>query len=236
MPDWKNLVQRRLAVLNLTAPAESELAEEIAQHLEDRCRDLIAAGADSNDAIRKVVAELDSVHPLQFSIPSGHHLPRHDVVPVGDAGFSSFLDGLWRDFRYATRSMHKSPVFVTFVGLTLALGIGANTTVFTVLNTLILNPLPARDPGGLAGVAAAESDTSKGGRPFPISYPDLEDYRTQNGVFESLAGYTSARPLTWHEGHVPQALFAELVTGNYFASIRLCLVKTHISRRFLLIR
>ena len=221
MPDWKNLVRLRLAALNLTAPAESDLAEELAQHLEDRYRDLTAAGAAPEDAYREVAAELDGTYPLRNTVRSEHRLPRYDPVPAGDGRSGSFLDGLWRDFRYALRSMRKSPIFITFVVLTLALGIGANTTVFTVLNTLILNPLPARNPGELAGIAGAETDASKTGTPFPISYPDLEDYQAQNAVFDSLAGYSSPRVLTHQEEGASEVLFAELVTANYFQTLGL---------------
>jgi predicted permease len=219
MPDWNNIVRRRLAALNLTAPAESNLAEEIAQHLEDRYRDLTAGGAGSDDAFRQVLGELDNLHPLRAAAPAEHRLPRYDAVPAGDARLGGFLSGLWRDFRYAARSMRKASVFVAFVVLTLAVGIGANTTVFTLLNTLILNPLPALNPAQLAGIAGAEAGSSTSATTFPISYPDLKDYQSQNAVFDSLAGYTSPRPLTYSEGDASQMLFAELVTGNYFATL-----------------
>ncbi len=221
MPDWKDLTLRRLADLNLTAPAESDLAEEIAQHLEDRYRDLTAGGTAPHDAYRQVLAELDGLRPLRAAVPAEHRLPRYDAVPAGDARLGNFLNGLWRDIRYALRSMRKSPVFVVFVVLTLALGMGANTTVFTVLNTLILNPLPVQNPGELAGIAGAEADQAKAGTPFPISYPDLQDYQVQNAVFESLAGYTSPRVVTHQEGGASEVLFAELVTGNYFRTLGL---------------
>jgi len=219
MPDWYNLVRRRLAALNLTAPAESNLAEELAQHLEDRYSDLITAGAAPDDAYRQVLGELGSLQALRAAVPAERRLPRYDPVAAGDARLGGFLDGLWRDFRYAVRSMRKQPVFVAFVVLTLALGIGANTTVFTLLNTLILNPMPALNPTQLAGIAAAEADSSKGATPFPISYLDLKDYQAQNAVFESLAGYTSPRVITHREGGASEVLFAELVTGNYFATL-----------------
>jgi predicted permease len=105
--------------------------------------------------------------------------------------------------------------------VTLALGIGANTTVFTLINTLVLNPLPARNPGELAGVAGIEANSSKAGTQFSISYPDLKDYQAQDAVFDSLAGYTSPRVLTRQEGGAPEVLFAELVTGNYFKTLGL---------------
>ncbi len=221
MHDWKNVVRRRVAALNLAAPAESDLAEELSQHLEDRYRDLTSAGTPPDDAYRQVIAELDDVHPLRAGIPAENRVPRHDPVPAGDTHLLSFLGGSWRDFRYALRSMRKNPLFVAFVILILALGIGANTTVFTVINTLVLNPLPARNSGELAGVAGTEANSSKAGAQFPISYPDLKDYQTRNAVFDSLAGYTSARVLTRHEGGAPEVLFAELVTGNYFKALGL---------------
>jgi hypothetical protein len=117
MPDWKNLVRRRLAALHLAAPAESDLAEELAQHLEDRYRDLTAAGTPPNDAYRQVIAELDDVHPLRAGIPAQHRGPHRDAVPAGDTRLGSFLGGIWRDFRYALRSMRKSPLYVAFVVL-----------------------------------------------------------------------------------------------------------------------
>lgn len=221
MPDFKNLVRRRLAALHLTTPAESDLAEELAQHLEDRYRDLTAAGTAPDIAYRQVLAELDNVHPLRAGVTAGQRQPRYDAVPHGDNRLGSFLGGLWRDFRYAVRSMRKGSVFVVFVVLTLALGIGANTTVFTVLNTLILNPLPARNPGELAAIAGSDADPSKAATVFPISYPDLKDYQAQSAVFDSLAGYTSPRVVTRREGGGPEVLFAELVTGNYFATLGL---------------
>jgi predicted permease len=118
--------------------------------------------------------------------------------------------------------MRKSPTFVLVVVLTLALGIGANTTVFTVINTLILNPLPVPDSSGLAAVGMAKAEsTPKSSAPLPISYADLKDYQSINGVFRSLAGYTSPRGVTWQANAASQGMFSELVTGNYFSTLGL---------------
>ncbi len=217
MPDWKELVRLRLAALNLNASAESDLAEELAQHLEDRYHDLTASGVEPDDARRQVLGQLDRDYPVRAV--AGQRLPRHDAVPAGDPGQGGLLEGLWRDLRYSARGMRKSPLFVTVVVLTLAFGIGANTTVFTVLNTLILNPLPVQNAGRLAGVMGADADPSKARTSFPISYLNLQDYQTQNAVFESLAGYTSPRVITHQEGGASEALFAEVVTGNYFTTL-----------------
>ena len=88
-------------------------------------------------------------------------MPKYDAVRAGESSSGNFVEGLWKDFRYALRSMRKNPVFVLFVVLTLALGIGANTTVFTLINTVVLNPLPVRNPERLAALTAGESRNTR---------------------------------------------------------------------------
>jgi predicted permease len=165
---------------------------------------------------------LDDLHPLRAELARPQRVSKHDAVPAGDARAENFLEDLWRDVRYAARTMRKSPLFVLFVVLTLALGIGANTTVFTVINTLILNPLPVPDSSRLAAVGVVKTgNTSKSSAPLPISYADLKDYQARNRVFRSMAGYTSARTVTWQGDAGSQGMFSELVTGNYFSTLGL---------------
>src|SRR5712691_4920373 len=186
MPDWKSVVRERLEPLRLTPSAESDLTDELAQHLEDHDRELRSGGASEEEAYKEVIAELDDMSPLGARLERRQRMPKYDSVPAGDARPGNFLEDLWRDLRYAVRTMRKSPLFVLFVVLTLALGIGANTTVFTLINTLILNPLPVRNSAGLAAVAGAEAkSTSKSGAPLAISYADLKDYQAGNTVFSS---------------------------------------------------
>ena len=222
MPDWKALVRERLASLRLNGSAESGLVDELTQHLEDRCRELRSGGASDEDALREALSELDDMVPLRAGIDKTARLPKYEVAPAGDVRAANPLEDLLRDLRYAIRTMRKSPLFVIFVVVTLALGIGANTTVFTIVNTLILNPLPVRNASELAAVAAVEATTgSRASAPFPISYPDLKDYQAENRVFRSLAGYTSVNVLTLQEGASSVRVFSELVTQNYFSTLGL---------------
>ena len=215
MPDWKSIVRERIALLHLEGAAESDLAEEFSQHLEDRYREYLSGGANEEEAYQRAVSELNDMYRLRAQL-------ERDKVPAGDARKGNLMEDLWRDLRYAVRSMRKSPMFVVFVVLTLALGIGANTTVFTVINTLILNPLPVADPSGLAAISGGETkNNSKSGAPMPMSYADLKDYQARNEVFHSLAGYTSPRVMTWQAGTASQGMFGELVTGNYFSTLGL---------------
>jgi predicted permease len=222
MPDWKSLVRERLKSLRLAPAVESDLVDEVAQHLEDQYRDLRSGGAPHEAAYRQILLELSDTYQLERN----QLMPKSDAVPAGDVKPGNVLEDLSRDLRYAVRTMGKSPLFVLVVVLTLALGIGANTTVFTVINTLILNPLPVRDASTLAAIGAAKADNAgKSNAPLPLSYADLRDYQNENGVFESLAGYASPRPLTLQTGTASEGMFGELVTGNYFSTLGLSPVK-----------
>jgi putative ABC transport system permease protein len=222
MPDWKNLIRDRIAPLRLTGTAESDLTEEFAQHLEDCYRESRSGGSSEEEAYRKTISELDDIPALRAASERNQRMPKYDAVPAGDIRPGHFIEDLWRDLRYAFRTMRKSPMFVVFVVLTLALGIGANTTVFTVINTLILNPLPVPDSSTLASVGSAKlENASKSSVPLALSYADLKDYEALNGVFRSLAAYTSPRGVTLQAGGSSQGMFTELVTGNYFSTLGL---------------
>lgn len=221
MPDLKALIQERIASLHMKPEAEAALAEELLQHLEDRFKELRSGGTPEEEAYRKAIAELDDMYPLQKEFGRNQHMTEN-AVPAGDTRSGNFVDDLWRDLRYTGRTMRKNPFFVLFVVLTLALGIGANTTIFTIINTLILNPLPVKDSSQLAGVARTEAkSTSKSKSSLPMSYLDLKDYQARNRAFSSLAGYTSPRTLTLKAGGASQRMFGELVTGNYFSTLGL---------------
>ena len=72
MPDWKNLVRERLTSLSLTGTAESDLTEELSQHLEDRYRELRSGGASDEDAYRQTISELDDMYPLRAAFEGSH--------------------------------------------------------------------------------------------------------------------------------------------------------------------
>src|SRR6267378_4232484 len=97
---------------------------------------------------------------------------------------------IMQDIRYGVRMLAKNAGFTVIAILTLALGIGANTAIFSVVNAELLRPLPFRDPGKL--VRIWETNSRIGSRSDSISYPDLADWRAQNQVFEKIGAYTSA--------------------------------------------
>ncbi|HWE00172.1 MAG TPA: ABC transporter permease [Bryobacteraceae bacterium] len=228
MPDWNQIVRERISSLGLAPTVEADLVDELAQHLEDRYRELCAAGedpgadpgADNDAAFRAVLAELDDMAALRAAPRVYPRMPKHEPSPPAAAMRGNFAAETWRDLKYAGRAMRKSPLFVLFVVATLGLGIGANTTVFTAVNTMLLNPLPVHEPSRLVAIAAQDAGkVSPTGPLFPVSYPDLKDYREQNQVFTSLAVYTSPRPVTLRESGASERIFAELVSDNYFSTL-----------------
>jgi predicted permease len=100
------------------------------------------------------------------------------------------MQTLLQDIRYGIRMLAKNPGFTAVAVLTLALGIGANTAIFSVVNAELLRPLPYRDPGQLVRVASASAKlrTVSGA----VSYPDFADWRSQNHVFQDMAAYTDS--------------------------------------------
>ena len=220
MADWRQVVRRRLAELRLTPAAEAELTEEVAQHLEDLYRDLQSGGATPGAAYARTISELDDIGELRRGIERSQRMPRHEPVPAGDAISSTWMNDLQRDLRYTGRAMRSNPVFVLFVVVTLGLGIGANTAVFTVINTLLLNPMPVTAPSELVAVASVPSaGSAQANTLMPLSHPNFEDYEAQTSVFDSLAGYVRMRGLTWQSDGATQGFLGDFVTGKYFSTL-----------------
>src|SRR5918911_1804705 len=122
------------------------------------------------------------------------------------------MDALLKDIRYGFRMLSKNPAFLLVTVVSLALGIGANTAIFSVINAVLLKPLPVADPGRV--VALYTSDYS-GPLYGNSSYPDYLDFRAKSTVLSDLAGY-SPRPMSLNVGGTPERIFGEIVTGNYF--------------------
>ena len=125
----------------------------------------------------------------------------------------AFLGAWWQDLRYAVRMLAKNPGFTAVAVVTLALGIGANTTIFSLANAILLRPMAGKNPGELVSVYT--SDFS--GPPYgSSSYPDYRDFRAQSQeVLTGLAACTPF-PISWRSGERTEVVFAELVSANYF--------------------
>ncbi|MBZ5726209.1 MAG: ABC transporter permease [Acidobacteriia bacterium] len=126
-------------------------------------------------------------------------------------GWSS-LERLGRDLRYGWRSLRKSPLFATMAMLSLALGIGANASIFSVINAILLRPLPGVERGS----EVVSLNENVGGNTLPlVSYPDYRDFRDRNSVLTGLAGIGFVPASVGQKGD-SQRMWGFTVTGNYF--------------------
>ncbi|HEX2490100.1 MAG TPA: hypothetical protein VHR27_11870, partial [Blastocatellia bacterium] len=184
MPDWKDEIRERLENSKLEPAREAEIVEELSQHLEDRYAELLTIGATQEEASRAALAELSPGEILQQELGRVERPAPQELIVLGTNRRNSMIAGLWQDLRYGARMLMKSSGFTLVIVLTLALGIGANTTMFSLLDAMLLRPLP--------GVAEAERIVNIG-RAYDgqglgaISYPNYRDYRDQNSTFAGIA-------------------------------------------------
>jgi predicted permease len=128
------------------------------------------------------------------------------------------MSTLLQDLKYGARLLTKAPGFTVIAALSLALGIGANTTIFTLINAVLLNPLPVEDPSQLVSVWTTDERNQGGQLGFlqlsPANYKDLRD---KNEVFSGLAAHQGVPLNVAVNGGEPQQVFGEIATGNYFS-------------------
>ena len=183
MPDWTKEIRQRLEGLRLSATRESEIVEELAQHVEDRYDELLAIGATAEEASRGALAELSESGLLVRELRRVERRVAPEPIIVGANGRSNMIGGVWQDLRYGARSLLKKPGFTAVVVVTLALGIGANTALFSVVNGVLLNPLPYPQPDQLVTLHQSKPNFDTGA----IPYPNFRDLQRQNQTFSAMA-------------------------------------------------
>jgi predicted permease len=213
-PEWKQEIRRRLAGLRLEPARENEIVEELAQHLDDRYTESLAGGATPEEAARAALAELSGRGSLEQELRRVERPANNDPVVLG-AGRKNMLTELWQDLRYGARMLWNSRGFTLVAVLSLALGIGATTTVFSLANAVLLRPLPVKDADTLVSVNKPDPN---GSGIHVISYPDYEDYRSRNEVFADLLVWTEAS-LSLDLGDQAEQAYGMVVSGNYFSML-----------------
>ena len=136
------------------------------------------------------------------------------------------MNTLWKDIQYALRGMGKSPGFTAVVALSLGLGIGANTAIFTLVNAIFLKPIPVQEPASLVTVYTADP-RNKGF--LPVSWHNYKDYRDKCDAFSGLMAGAGVGVALRTDAE-PKQVFGEMVSGNYFTVLG---VKAVLGRTFL---
>lgn len=187
----------RLTGLFRQKDRERELAEELEGHLQMHIEDNLRAGLTPEEARRQALIKLGGVEPTKEKYRRQRGLP--------------LIETLIQDMRYGMRRLTRSPGFTTIALLSLGLGIGANTAIFSLVNTALLRPLPVERPEQLISLTNATDN-----RRFPtFSYPNYKDFRDRNDVFDGLLAYRFA-PLSLSHDGINERTWGYVVTGNYF--------------------
>src|SRR5437867_4641529 len=165
----------RLAGLVTPGGRDPDFAAELDSHLQLHIDDNLRAGMTPDQARRHALICLGGLAQTQ------ERYRDRKVIPA--------LDALRQDLVSAVRVLRKSPGFAATAILTLALGIGANSAIFSLVNATILRPLPFKNPDRLVMIFA--TDGRRGDRFDSATYPDFVDWRNQNRTFESMGAYAN---------------------------------------------
>jgi predicted permease len=177
------------------ARVEQELDEELRAFLEASVEEKMRGGMARADAVRAARVEIGSLESVKDH--------------TRDVGWEARLESLWRDVRYAGRTLRRSPAFSTVAVLTLALGIGANTAIFSVINAIMLRPLRVERPDELIALAA-DVDPA-------FSYSAYRTFAAEGaGIAEAFAASNVRRDAIALEG-APEPVDLKWASGNYFA-------------------
>jgi predicted permease len=182
---------------------ERELDAELREFLDTAVEQKMRGGMSREKAIRAARMELGSLEAVKDR--------------VRDAGWESVLETCWQDVRYAARILRKSPGFAGIAVGSSALGIGACSVIFAILNFAMFRPLPVEEAGRLLSVSEIDRRTGEAGN--ELSYPDFRDLREARS-FAGFAASDALLPAAIGAEGDPQRHWGALVTANYFAVVK----------------
>src|SRR5580692_550288 len=181
----------------------NDLSDEIREHLEEKIEELVANGIPRREATAAARREFGNVTLVERDSREAWRWPS--------------IESFFADLRFAARILRKSPGFTCVVVLTLALGIGVNTAIFSVLNGWLLRPLPVPDPEQILILAAQQKNDATASN---FSYPDFLDFQKQANSFSELFAYELGIGGLSVKDKANEFAYAA-VTDNYFSALRI---------------
>jgi putative ABC transport system permease protein len=219
MPDrsrWTADLRARLATLRLDPAREAEIVEELSLHLDERYAALRRGGADDAEARRVALDELRGPDTLARFMRPLRQSRVPEPIAIGTPP-RRFLRDFGQDIRYAARMLRKEPTFAAAAVLTVALGIGANTAIFALVDATLLRPLPF--PGAERLVMIWErTERTPRGRVAPLN---LLDWRARSRTFEAIGAFipnVGGMVMTGADG-LPDTVPRQWVTAGYFDAL-----------------
>ena len=191
---------------------DAELDEELRGYVEMLANEKAKQGLTANEARREAKMETGGIEQVKQQ--------------TREARAGHFLETLLQDLRYGARMLRKNPGFTIIAVLTLALGIGANTAIFSVINSVLFKPLPVEAPQRLVDVYNTPPKDETVLQDVPLSYPDYADFRDESKLLAGLLGFAPTR-VALERQNDSEMIPAEQVTGNYFQVLGVRLVLGH---------
>jgi predicted permease len=207
MSEWDADIRARLSSLRLSPAREAEIVEELSQHLDDRYRDLHAGGLDAATARRAALDELCEPDALAVRLRALRQARVAEPAPPGAPARSIAGDTI-RDVRYALRLLRKAPGFAAAAIVTLALGIGANAAIFSLVNATLLQRLPIANGDRLASIYTGAASTA-------LSYPTYRALRDGTTLADGIAAW-SAINVSLNAEASTELVAGAIVSGNFF--------------------
>ena len=211
MPDWKKEIRRRMARLKLAPARESEIVEELGQHLDDRYQELLADGASHTDAERLILAELSENEFFSELLRGERNSPSEPIVTGTNRKINIVAD-IWNDLRFGIRMLLKRPGFTAIAVITLALGIGASTAIFSAVYPILFKSLPYPDPSQIVTISDdfGTSDSSVG-----MTFGTYRELVQRSKSFSAIAVVRPWQPAMTGSGE-PERLEGQRVSASYF--------------------
>ncbi|HKN64878.1 MAG TPA: ABC transporter permease [Gemmatimonadaceae bacterium] len=193
-------LRRRFRALAFRRVVERELSDELQLHIELEQQKNERLGMSADEARRAALVTFGGVERYKEE--------------ARDARGVRFVETIAQDLRYALRTMRRTPAFSAIVILTLGLGVGATSAIFSIVNAVLLRPLPYANERSLVRLYSQVPDGTA--ERFSVSIPDYQDYKSRNHVFSDMAMWLNST-MTLTDGGEPERLAAVLATDNLFS-------------------
>src|SRR5690242_17379739 len=198
---WFYTLPLRLRSVFRREQVEQELDDELQYHLERKIEEFIAQGVKPEGARYAALRAMDGLQQRKEE--------------CRDMRRTNGIDSLIQDLRFAVRMLVKTPGFTAAVVLTLALGIGANTAIFNLVNAVLLQPLPYPDPDRIVQLMLRSPEFSPGKNVPNINEPEFNIWRGERQVFKEVAAYDSGTGVNLAGVGEPEQINALHVSADY---------------------
>lgn len=215
--NWQAEIRQRLASLKLEPTRENAIIEELANDLDDCYAAFLASGESEAEAYQQTLAELQDNGWLKRELQRSESPTWHDTLVRGTNRRRNMITDLWQEVRFGVRMLRKQPGFAVIAVLTLGLGIGANTAIFSIVNAVLLRPFPYQAPEQL--VLVQEGGAASRGNGFSPSYPNFVDWRAQNTALASIAAVRGNESFNFTSASEPERVPGRLVSAEFLSTL-----------------